>query len=148
MGMYTELVLGITIKQDIPPTALIILRSMLAGEGQVDPLNPHPLFKTERWQWMLRAGGSYVFPSRCECTLSELDTIGEVYYLNIRINLKNYAGELQEFCDWLAPWVETCKHAGYIRYEEDDLPTLIYFRKGKPQYITLPDTLYEVPANV
>lgn len=46
----------------------------------------------------------------------------------INASLKNYTDTIEEFLDWLLPYVDAFPGAflGFTRYEEDDAPALIY----------------------
>lgn len=136
MGMYTELMLGVSFKSDTPENIIEILKGMCNYEEgdeilykmEFDSLLPdHPLFSTSRWTWMLRSG-SYYFDALNVCELV-YDDISASYYLTVITNLKNYTGEIEEFIDWITPYVDTQGFAGYKRYEESEHPTLIYFNR-------------------
>lgn len=144
MGMYTELVLGIKLKlQEHENYVLDILKYMC---GDVEELTvpedklTHPLFETERWRFMFRCG-SYYFDGQTNSFVTE-DDIG-CKFLTVRCNLKNYNSEIEEFLDWIVKYTDYFgEFVGYMRYEEDDLPTLIYFNRddvkyGYPTEITL-----------
>ena len=127
MGMYTELVLGVEV---VPNTKVInILRYMLSSEIKsvcVD-IN-HPLFSTPRWASMLLCD-SYYFDGQTDSKLV-CDERSKSYYLNVRCNLKNYENEIEQFLDWLCPYIVTDGFLGYKRYEESYSPTLIYKEGG------------------
>jgi hypothetical protein len=51
------------------------------------------------------------------------------YYLTIRCNLKNYNDEIENFIDWLKPYIHKDQEnmfIGYKRYETENDPTLLY----------------------
>ncbi len=139
MGMYTELYLGIDLKPETPPRVIEILKAMidLTAENMTD-LPEHPFFKTERWHWCLKSGGSYYFDAQPHC-LFEYDDITKGWHLTFGTNIKNYTREWESFVDWIAPWInEEDGHIGHYRYEEDDMPTLLYARKGVVHWLALP----------
>ena len=125
MGMYTELVLGVNIKDDTPNEVITVLRHMVYNPNinSVVELPDHPLFATSRWKHMLRSC-SYYFSggSHTELVKDQFD----FWKLSIRCNLKNYDDEINKFWNWIQPYVETKGHVGHFRYEEDDEPTLMY----------------------
>lgn len=131
MGMYTELVLNVGLKHDIPADVLTVLRAMTAGEGRDLTETPkHPLFSTDRWSFMLRSGSFYFVPkSTTELVESFPEDPHPTRHLSVRTDLKNYGNEIDLFVDWLAPYVEAYGEdfGGYKRYEEDEHPTLVYF---------------------
>lgn len=128
MGMYTELVLGVEIEPN--ESILSVLKYMLGDTDECGPHDHHALFETARWKMMLNCGSAY-FDGQPDSKLFE--DYGK-YYLNVRCNLKNYYCEIEEFLDWLQPYIMTDGFIGYTRYEEHDDPTLIYNKNGKIVY--------------
>lgn len=127
MGMYTELHLNCELKKDVSTEALNILQHMLDNAESIGELPDHPLFRTERWNWMLRSD-SYYFQADTHSTL-RWDDISNQYYLCIRCNLKNYDNEINLFVDWITPYIDAIDgdFLGFQRYENDDDPTLLYY---------------------
>ena len=136
MGMYTELVLGIQLRlQKHEEYVLDILKYMC---GDVEELTvpedklTHQLFKTERWHFMLRCG-SYYFDGQPNSFVTE-DEIG-CKFLTVRCNLKNYDDEIENFLDWIVKFTDYySEFVGYMRYEECEHPTLIYFSHDDVNY--------------
>ena len=128
MGRYTELVLGVELMSE--PIVIDTLKRMLDNnaENKVVTID-HPLFSTTRWAWMLLCD-SYYFDGQTDSKLV-YDTLNKSYYLNVRCNLKNYDNEIEQFLDWLCPYIETKGFLGYSRCEYDNDPTLIYKEDGK-----------------
>lgn len=124
MGMYTELVLGIEIEDN--DKIIQTLRYML-GETEYQPVDDHELFRTDRWDYMLKCD-SYYFDGQTDSKLymDDLYEDNPKFYLNVRCNLKNYDNEINKFLDWLNPYIKTFGFLGYLRYEENEDPTLIY----------------------
>ena len=126
MGDYTELVMGVKIKDN--PKVLNILRYMLKtdhdkSKEQVEVFD-HDFFKTYAWEWMFMSD-SYYFDGDTHYTLRH-DDISDGNYLTIRCNLKNYDCQIEEFLNWLCPYIETEGFLGYKRFEYDEDPTLLY----------------------
>lgn len=126
MGMYTEFHYNVELRKDTPEIITEILQQMISGNGVVKLLPDHPLFQTSRWSVMLQCD-SYYFAATTYCTL-QYDDITNLYFLNIRCNLKNYDNEIEKFCDWIRPFIDKEKgdFLGFSRYEETEIPTLIY----------------------
>lgn len=142
MGMYTELVLACTLKKDTPQEVLNLLRFMCGGERAApkpadENLPAHPLFRAERWQYVLRSA-SYYFPGEPYASLRAADATG-LAYLTVRSNLKNYDFEIEYFLHWLAPYSESAGFVGYSRYEESLQPRLIFFADGKARLQMISD---------
>lgn len=130
MGMHTEVVIGVEFKKDTPQSVIDILSWMANKDAEDTPLPElpdHPLFKTERWKWMLRSGGSYYFDLQPFLEWRKDDIAGS-WFLSAGTNIKNYDQEWQKFLAFIAPHLgyEYRKFIGHYRYEEDEEPTLLY----------------------
>lgn len=124
MGMYTELNIGLELSKDTPEEVINIINYMISGEGSDMPTTPnHPLFSTDRWDFMLTCS-SYYFNAQ-PVHKFEYDEIGECWFLTSISNLKNYNSEIEKFLDWISPYINDNGFFGYMRYEEDDFPTLL-----------------------
>lgn len=126
MGMYTELVMAAELREDVPKQVVEELQYMLYGEGNFAD-------RTPRWRTMLRTD-SYYFPGDTRSTL-RYDDISRSWYLTIRCNLKNYDDDIVVFLDWIGPYLNEDTGAesgfmGYVRYEEDDMPSLLFLQEG------------------
>lgn len=120
MGMYTALHFNSAIKCNTPPEVIKEI------ESRVDEIK----------------SDSYYFD---EDTITSLrfDKIHDGYYLNIRLNTKNYAGEIEKFVEWVTPYLDKRdgEFLGFMRYEETEIPTLLYYPNKEftpqvPQEIT------------
>ena len=124
MGMYTELNIGVDLAPSTPDNVIKILDYML-GDEEVNVETPdHPLFQTEGWRYMLMSD-SYHFDGITDSSIT-YDVITKRYNLNVRCNLKKYDGEISKFWDCIFPYVITYGFIGYTRYEEFELPYLIW----------------------
>ena len=111
MGMYTELNVSMNLKLD--KNTLEVLRVMV-GEREMGAdikLPDAPLFSTYTQRWNMER------------------------VLNIRCDLKNYEDEIELFLNWIYGYATTRGFVGYMRYEEDSDPTLIYFTEDGVKYI-------------
>ncbi len=133
MGMYTEFHFNAPLIAKVDNDVIEILEHMISGglnHCDVRHRAPsHKLFTEDfsRWSIMLTTG-SYYFNSDTISTL-RFDEIAKQYYLCIRCNLKNYTSEIENFIDWISPYIDAERNEllGYFRYEEDILPKLIFF---------------------
>lgn len=126
MGMYTEIHFNSELKQDVPQSVVDVLHYML-GEIKEEPTLPdHPLFQCDRWRSLFRMD-SYYFDADTHSTMRK-DKIADAHYLCVRANLKNYDDEIDRFVDWITPHLNKNEgdFLGFKRYEEDEVPTLIY----------------------
>lgn len=140
MGMYTELNIGVNLSQTTPTEVIETIQRMLCSDDAYKPSIEHPLFKTERYHWMLNMD-SYYFDGFTNSAIRQ-DHVSKEWQLDIRCNLKNYSHEIELFLDFIAPYITTSGFLGYIRYEADELPTLI-FRGCNKIIFTKPEALSE-----
>ena len=130
MGMYTELHFNAELKGNVPKNVIDTLKYMINKHNDIDfdpsQVFKHQLFSTDRWPVMLQCD-SYYFSADTNSTL-RYDDIAKSYFLCIRSNLKNYDGEIEHFIDWIHPYLDELEgdYLGHYRYEEDDIPTLIF----------------------
>lgn len=130
MGMYTELVLAVELNAEAGEI-VPILEAMISPkleersevEAAIESIPPHPLFQTTRW-WMMLLGTSCYFRGGPHSSID--DHCGHKS-LVVRFNIKNYESEIEHFINWLDPYVRRDGYAGYFRYEEDLVPTLIFY---------------------
>lgn len=133
MGMYTELVLSARI--DLSDKGFLSDLDYMV-EGNDDPFSyqnktQHILFRvSNRWHYMLRCDSFYFNGTTHSEIFKHEDSFAPAWYLTVRCNLKNYESEIEAFLDWLAPHISETGFLGYLRYEEDDDPTLIYLERG------------------
>jgi hypothetical protein len=133
MGMYTELVFGARTQENLSPKIVKILKFLFLNEDKDFQVPEHPFFKTDRWDWMFRSGGSYYFGAPSGERNMIWDKIGNSYRLSARLNIKNSpCHEIEYFINWISPYLEQGSGAreliGYSIYEEATQPTLYYLR--------------------
>ena len=130
MGMYTELVLGCSIK-NVPSVITAIHWLLDSGKNKTN--RPSILPQGERIDWMFNSGGSYYFGANSGEYKFEYDNISDCYRFNARFNIKNYDNEIQKFLDWLKPYIEQGSGSrewyAAVTYEEDDEPTIYYLHE-------------------
>lgn len=128
MGMYTQLFLAVSFKEDTPDIVVSTLGKMVDGSidtVSVDPLPNHPFFLTSRWTWCLRSGGSAYFDGVTFCNFSK-GAYSKEYQLTMLMDIKNYSQEWEKFLDWISPYLETEGYLGFYRYEEWEEPMSIF----------------------
>jgi hypothetical protein len=127
MGMYTELSCAFELKKETPEQVIEVLRFMVRTKTEMPrPLPDHSFFGTSRWQMML-GSDSYYFKGQAHSTVL-FDDAAVAWFVTIRCNFKNYEHEIERFIDWITPHIDAMDGAflGYCRYEETEVPTLIY----------------------
>ena len=118
MGMYTRLDLNVAIRPD--NTELIhTLQRMVAG-------NAPELEGRSRWMFW---SSSYYHDNIQHASLI-YDDISNMYKLSVVCDLKNYEGEIEKLLEMIAPYTNS-RFAGYVRYEENSVPDLVWFVEGK-----------------
>lgn len=95
MGYYTVMHLDAVLSNDTPPQVLRILRALVNDEVTCQRWPHHPYFSTTRFQWALCAENNAKL-SQSERRIS----------LHVFTEIKNYDSELENFIDWIAPYVE------------------------------------------
>jgi len=129
MGMYTELIFGAQLKKDTPIEVIdTIIYMVEAGSEKPEKL----AFETTTGRNPLR-GSSYYFGVHSPVTKFYYDNIASAWTLSSRANIKNYDGEIDQFLNWIKPYIE---HGSGSRdmyaitiYEEQSEPTMYYLDK-------------------
>jgi len=126
MGVYTEIYVNVDLKKDTPEEVIEVLSAMCFPDCLQNKLEGFPV----RWAYLF-GNGSYYTPNTSARYL-RYDDISKQYSLLGKGDIKNYQGEIEEFFEWLMPYIDSSEgdFIGYSRYEEDDVPTL-YFKKGE-----------------
>jgi len=125
MGMYTELIIKCSIKEDVPDFVIDILDKMFNDHGaEIFDLPDHEFFKCERWDWIGSSSSYYHTPF----ALSKFQHDEISSDLFSRSDLKNYDCEIEKFINWIMPYIdEEPGHCiGWEWYEEDEKPTLLF----------------------
>lgn len=121
MGMYTELVLKVDLRKNLPENVEEVLQ-YLFGEGEEPTELPyHPFFSCPRWDAIGSSNSYYHVPKT-------LNFLSEGYLFS-RSDLKNYTDEIAYFLAWVKPYLDHSEGEciGWVWYEEADQPTLINF---------------------
>jgi hypothetical protein len=124
--MYTELYLAVQIKPSAP---MDVLEYMFNGGEEPAQLPDHEFFKCDRWH-SVGSGSSFYFVPDALSKLFPPNHTGSRTLIT-RSDLKNYDGEILKFIDWIDPYIDASDgdHIGHHRYEEEELPTLLYWNE-------------------
>lgn len=134
MGMYTHLVLNANLKEDTPKDVIGTLL-YLSDKTEVCPIDEnHPLYGVGRIR-MVMCGDSCSFDGDTYYEF-RFDEIQKEWSLTINSNIKNYDEEYQKFLDYIQPYItdDWRKFLGFIHYEEEENPTLIYNTENGVEY--------------
>lgn len=121
MGMYTELVLKCDLNYNLTEEQTLILNWLLKEGDKPVQLPDHPFFHTPCGDMIGKSCSFYHHP---ESIVSWTDD-----YLFIRIDIKNYDGEITKFVDWLKPILNHVEGdcIGWSWCEEESTPTLLMY---------------------
>jgi hypothetical protein len=133
MGMYTEFVFGCSLKEDTPSPIIDILKVMFGIKKEL----PYGFYDTHDYSYpntrgrAIPFGASHYFGTSNPHSKMERDYLDKQWLIYIRCNIKNYEHEIEQFINWIMPFVEDGSGGrdflGYVLYEADDSPTL-YFK--------------------
>lgn len=124
--MYTEIYVNVDLKKETPDDVLEVLKAMC---GKLESEDAEKVLENFPWRWcMLFSDCSYYTP-RTHCKYLQFDEISKQWSLLGKGDIKNYEQEIQQFFEWIMPWVDAFpgEFVGYSRYEDQDKPTL-YFK--------------------
>lgn len=122
MGMYTEVFVNTDLKPNTPKQVIDVLRAMCHLDDSAECLDGKP----QRWPYMFN-NGSYYTPLT-QCASLTYDEIAGHWSIIAKGDIKNYEDEIEQFFEFIKPWCST-EFIGYMRYEEDREPTLVYSDK-------------------
>lgn len=131
MGVWYEMILACRLKSDVPSLVIETLNSMIEPLTPLNEILPqHPLFTKYTWRDIFSMDSLY-FPGQPYASLAYQNLLS-CYELTLRIKNK-YKDELVAFLDWIVPYSSIEGFVGYLRADEDNEITLLYFNKGKLQ---------------
>lgn len=152
MGMYTELLLKARLKCDMPQDALTVLHYLFDKPEETDyytlqddyrkirtklqktwfsqeeikehfwqPAIDHAFFQCPWWRDIANCCSCYHTPE-------VFNYLAKSKYIFTRCDLKNYHGEIEQFLEWIKPYLDQQEGdcIGWYWYEEDRSPTLLY----------------------
>lgn len=136
MGMYTHLVLNANLKEDTPKEVIDTLLYLSYQTEKCTIDEAHALYGAKHIR-MVMCGDSYFFDGNTYFRFYFNKTVEE-WALTINSNIKNYDEEYQKFLEYICPYItddwRDKKFLGFIRYEEDEHPTLIYNTENGIEY--------------
>ena len=121
--MYTEVYVNVDLKKETPNEVLSVLAAM-CEDGDKRALDV--LDKPEKWKRLFYDGSFYTpLTSSRNLTYNEHNNS---FSLLGKGDIQNREGEIQQFFDWIKPWVvgSPGDFIGYWRYEEDQVPELVF----------------------
>lgn len=121
--MYTELYLAVEISKETPENIINWCR-------EDEPLEELAGTRLDTFGH----SSSYYFDG-IAFKQFEYDDITKSYFLTTRFDVKNYSQEIQHMLLILSPHILSRGHIGHIRYEEDELPTLLILEEGVIKFI-------------
>lgn len=122
MGMYTELIFGCKLKKETPSEVINDLK-YYCDLSDMD--ESELIFKTKSGRNPLDNGGSYCFGVTNSQPQMWLDDITKSYHISTRTNLKNYEDEIEDFLNWIRPWID--QGSG-----EREMYAIVTYEQGMP----------------
>ncbi|WP_195336955.1 hypothetical protein [Paraclostridium bifermentans] len=154
MGMYTEFVFSIELKEETPKNVIKILEFMADESDNIKypypkDLPKHEFFETDKWN-ILFISYSYNFGGISSSKL-RVNDISKTYFLTTRSTIKESDQEIEKFLNWIKPYIKGYGHQflGYKRIEGSEIPSVIYLdnlegtKKNQMYRVTKIDTLNE-----
>ena len=129
MGMYTEWVLKCEVRDDVPADVRAVLNFLFNGADEPSRVPRHAFFSCPRWRMIGSCSSFYHTPFALSKYSDGLEDDGSRGgYIFSRSDLKNYDEEIEQFLDWLMPYLdhETGACIGWTWYEEHEQPTLLF----------------------
>ena len=129
MGMYTEVIVGCTLKKNLPKVCVNAL-TLISNKQEINENDKETEeFIKEYDLYNICWSESAYFGSPSHCIFRRLEENYEDYYsLSIRANLKSYNREIEKFLEYLRPYVYwgsgTNELYAMTIYEEDKEPKL------------------------
>ena len=139
MGYYTELKFDVKLKQDTPENVVNILKMVInerdlghdkvlfSSEDVFKPELNNPFFKCERW-YMLFLSTNF----DDEMQGSRFYEENGRWIINLHTEFKNYDSEIDNFFDWIKPFIAGRKkkqYVGYYRGEDMEQQTNLYVER-------------------
>lgn len=140
MGMYTHLVLNANLRKDTPNDILGMLM-YLSYQTDICPISEdHDLYDIMKYRVVMR-GDSRCFDGKSHFEFL-YDNIQEEWMLTINSNIKNYDKEYERFLNCIHPYITEDilfekKFLGFIHYEENENPKLIYNTKAGIEFVEI-----------
>jgi hypothetical protein len=155
MGMYTEFIFGCELSKKTPKVCVDALDYVINGEEKqpkyenpdgweqkrfnedyierTTPIEEIEKFIEEYDFYRLFCSCSYYFGAANPVRRFEYDHISDSYKISTRADLKNYTGQIENFIEYIAPYVISgsgYEHSifAYVQYEEDHFPTMYGFK--------------------
>lgn len=122
--MYTELIVGCALKSDVPAHVIETLKYM------VDDREDLPKDTTLKIGRNPLKAQSYYFAVCQSSPKFWYEDLTKAWVLSARGNIKNYGGEIEEFLEWLKPFISSGSGRddfyAITIYEESRVPTIHY----------------------
>ncbi len=155
MGMYTEFIFSCTLTKDTPKVCVDALDMVINGEDKKKKYENPQTWEEEIYNrrfiekttpndeiqkfidkydfYRLFRSSSYYFGGANPISRFYYDNIDNEYHISTRANLKNYSHQIQNFIEYIRPYVSygsgPLNIFAYVQYEEDEFPT-IYAEDG------------------
>lgn len=122
MGMYTEIYVNVNLKSDTPEEVIGVLEAICLGQND-GLLKDYP----DRWKCLFSDMSFYTPSTSCAKMKYQMG----FWSLLGKGDIKNYDNEIEKFFEYIMSYVDASEgeFIGYKRYEEAQVPTLIFKEK-------------------
>lgn len=137
MGQYTELKTNFHLKSTTPTEVIDILLYIADKKTELPDLPEHPLFACHRWTLLFNSTSAYFDYEK----FAEINNNSTRCHIKTQSNFKNYDREIQQFWDWILPYIDSPpgEQLGEITYDYDtidlvfmgDSDNLVFIRQDK-----------------
>ncbi len=124
MGMYTELIFGAELKKDTPQS---VINTLLYMTGYIE--KPYKIAFDFIRNPLDGTSGSFGVNKSLKKMWFEKEY--NTWHISTRSNIRNYSNDIDNFLDWIKPYVERGSGIGEfyaIKIYEDDKYPIIYYK--------------------
>lgn len=117
MSSPTEIKLKIILGKDTPDEVIDYLKKCIESNRELTPFTDHEFFRCNRWEWIFNHMGyeGYLDPS--------IKEIPRGWELIIHTDINYESGEIEEFVNWMRPFIWGRRKKVYLGWYERDWST-------------------------
>lgn len=114
MGMYTEFkTKKLKLSKTTPPEIIQLLDNLINGDVDTSSTLPdHKFFTLPRWDRLFHTHHDHEMPS--------FEKVGEYWVLFLHADINHGLEEVEEFVDWVTPYVAGRKQKEFIGWSESE----------------------------
>ncbi len=121
MGMYTEMYLKCELKEDVPIDIIHTLLYMTNPE-EFPSFENNVVFQTSSGRNPILGGSAYF-----DEYIRRFTYDNSIWFFEVQGNIKNYENEIEQFLDWIKPYIEKgIATKLYEEYKYESGPVIYY----------------------